>query len=334
MGVMSISTLRIFMAVVLIIGLSISVFLIAEYNYNSKSQQSTTEKPVVTNTNIVFCNSSTIATIVSFINNIRTNLGMEPVKLVNLGLAKTKVYEMINESYFGHCSPSGDIIPLEYPGLVKHFIEENIGVTIGHPLQGSLRELALSHIKSMIYKDAESNWGHRNSLLDPTNNEIDVSCARYKDRFYIVIYMIKDWINWTLQPSYVNGKVSAEGVVVINGSRLSSVSIYEYKRPNVISWPRKSGLMFTCDDYSIGSLYAIVVPGMSLAGDVRTIEAWRYEVNGQWFRVVFPLHKPSDGVMGYIIVFWVKNNLGIPHPYEPDRYSREIPSGMLIICKG
>jgi len=280
---------------------------------------------------VVFCGKDVKERVTAIINKARREAGVPPVKLVDLGLAQGKLAEMIDEGYFGHCNPRGLLYPLEHPGIVYYYVEENIGMTVGHPLQRFLLELARNHVYSMIYNDEAEHWGHRDSLLDPTNNLVDIACGVSGNRFYLVIYMLKAWINWTAPPHYDKGMVSAEGRVTLQSSSLVGVSVYEYKAPHVLSWPVKSGVEFTCQDYSIGMLYAVVGRGWAPGMGARVIEPAIYEVHGGWFHVSFPLPRPPNNSTYYVVVFWVKNTLGVKHPYDPSRYREEIPVGMLVV---
>ncbi len=339
-GLMSIST-RALLLVALIAIATILGFSYATGGGEGYATSTTVTIPPRTSTSvkqsqagITFCGGDVRERVVAIINKARGSVGVPPVSLVDLGLARGKLMEMINEDYFGHCNPGGLLYPLEHPGLVYYYVEENIGMTIGHPLQGSLLDLARSHVYSMIYNDEANHWGHRDSLLDPTNNLVDVACGASGDRFYIVIYMVKAWINWTNPPHYDKGVVSGEGRVTLRGSSLAGVSVYEYKAPHVLSWPVKSGVEFTCQDYSIGRLYAVVGSGGASSTGVRVIEPTVYEVHGGWFHVSFPLPRPPNNSTYYVVVFWVKNTLGVENPYDSSRYREEIPAGMLVVGRG
>ncbi len=338
-GLMSIST-RVLLLVAIV-----AIATILGFSYSTGGGEASTTSTVTvpprtltsvkqSQRGITFCGRDVRERVVAIINKARSSVGVPPVSLVDLGLARGKLVEMINEDYFGHCNPSGLLYPLEHPGLAHYYVEENIGMTIGHPLQGSLLELARSHVYSMIYNDEANHWGHRDSLLDPTNNLVDVACGASGNRFYIVIYMVKAWINWTTPPRYDRGMVSAEGRVAMEGSSLAGVSVYEYKAPHVLSWPVKSGVEFTCQDYSIGKLYAIVGSSGAPGEGVRVIEPALYEVHGGWFHVSFPLPRPRDNSTYYVVIFWVKNTLGVENPYDPSRYREEIPAGMLVVGRG
>jgi len=328
---MSLSTRNVLLVGVLALLLLIATFYLSYNTGISHNLKTTTTTTELSNNTIIFCNKTIKEKLVKLINEERQKKGVEPVKLVDWGLSKIKLIEMVNKKYFGHCNPEGLILPVEYGNASHYYFEENLGITIGHPLNGSMYWLAKNHIESMIYNDSDSDWGHRNSLLDPTNNLIDLSCGIINNKFYIVIYMIKGWIKWIEPPHYDNGKVIAEGEIQMQGSRLTSVSIYEYESPKVIQWPVKSGIKFTCNSYNIGKAYAVVVPGSSLSGTLRSIEATEYMVRDNWFRIVFPLNNPAVENRTYIILFWVKNKLGVFHPYDPERYNDSIPSGMLVV---
>jgi hypothetical protein len=70
-------------------------------------------------------------------------------------------------------------------------------------------------IYNLVFDDALSMWGHRDSLLDPCNNYVAMATSyfwsgAYGARYYVV-YMVAKWVEWVSPPCYEGGRFTAEG---------------------------------------------------------------------------------------------------------------------------
>jgi hypothetical protein len=70
-------------------------------------------------------------------------------------------------------------------------------------------------IYNLVFDDALSLWGHRDSLLDPCNNYVTMATSylwsgAYGARYYVV-YMVAKWVEWVSPPCYEGGRFTAEG---------------------------------------------------------------------------------------------------------------------------
>lgn len=272
------------------------------------------------------CEPYVIDKATSEINEIRAEYGLPGVRYINTSIALHKVLDMLHNGYFGHCNLNG--VPSSYNYTMMggvFYPEENLGVTYAYQgsLSGDPLNYTLSHIWAMVYNDSSSSWGHRDSLLDPTNNYVDIACAYNDKQFYLAIYMFKVWVEWVEPPSYDNktGMFHASGYVTLENSSLNAITVYSLKVKDVVSWPRRDGVTFTCPTLSVGKLEAIVSP--YTAPGVKTIMPETYIVSGSFFNVTF--HVPVKGDSYTTIIFWVNNTLGIKHPFDTERYNESIP---------
>lgn len=271
------------------------------------------------------CNGSVVWAAVERINELREEFGVPPVHYMNTTVALYKVRDMVERDYFGHCDPDG--VPY-FLGYTLHGgvydAEENLGVF--YSMEGELRGTPLNYtlrlIDGMVYNDSESNWGHRDSLLDPTNNYVDVACAYNGKRFYLAIYMLKVWVDWIDPPAYndTSGLFHAAGRITLVNSSLEYVGVYVWKAPHVISWPRRAGLTFTCHSISISDFYAYVLP-YRVEG-ARVIEPETYVVDDGFFNVTFHVPRFNDSYT--IIVLWADNTLPVKHPFDKERYDKMV----------
>ena len=327
--------IRILMLVLIILLVSIVMYMTVENvaptaptteRLSTTTMTTTSGGPRPVTQGYSLCNSTIISKAVTYINEIRSGYGLPPVKYVNASIATYKVKSMMSLAYFGHCNLNGTPYLYDYTKIGgRYFSEENLGVT--YVYQGRLTEdplnLTLDHIWAMVYNDSSSSWGHRDSLLDPTNNYIDLACAYNDKRYFLAIYMVKIWVNWIDPPIYDNqtGIFHASGYIVLENSSLVQVGVYSIEKENVISWPRRAGIAFTCSSLSLGDLYAVVTPHRVTG--VKTIIPETYIVDDNYFDVTFHISVEKDRYL--VIVFWINNTLPVAHPFDPERYGGGIP---------
>ena len=263
------------------------------------------------------------------INKEREKSGIPPVELIELGIAEYRANDMLANNYYGHCDLEG-----RHPGYYYtilnglYAMEENVGLTyisLGDDPAEKAREL----VRAMIYDDAHANWGHRDSLLDPTNNKVDIGVAYGEGWLYIVIHMQKAWVEWTIPPIYdpETGIFRAKGELLLNASKLDSVIIYwsDYDT-RLITGDPGCGTRFncTCDSYDIGeSVAGVVESSLYYYEEIDTIIAKEWSVSGRTFSISFKWKPEKPGL--YTIVLWAKNTLPYTHPYDKDRYKYYLP---------
>lgn len=266
------------------------------------------------------------------INSARAALGLPLVEpSLEYVAANYRAQDMLAGGYFNHYDLSGRLPNYHYTSLGgAYYIEENIGYYYSPPLDAdravnSSREL----VHDMIYDDAASGWGHRDSLLDPTNNRAEVGVAWNGSRLFLVIHMVKEWVSWSSPPHVSGGVFSCSGSLTMNGSMLKSVVIY-YSDPgdhDNFSYNPSLRVLVGEESYSLGSLVAGVAPPPMFYPGLQTIRPSKWSVSGQSFSVAFNASGLGSiaGPGLYTVVLYASNTLGVQHPYDPDRYSGEIP---------
>lgn len=260
------------------------------------------------------------------LNTFRREYGLPPVELMNLTIAQYRAEDMLSNKYFGHCDLNGLTANYWFTTLGGRYgMEENVGITLYYR---SLRGAVQDHVYNMVFNDSASQWGHRDSLLDPTNNYVDIGIAWDGDLFYIVIHMLKVWVEWNYTPVYnpILGYFDASGTILLNNSKVTSVIIYRTDLSTTQYYEPGFGdkVIFTCDRALIGEPVAGVVPSsMYYYTDIETIVAntW-YDSNGR-FHISFTWRPSQPGI--YTIVIYVENTLGVSHPFDKERYADSLP---------
>ena len=257
--------------------------------------------------------NKTITSLFLTLNKEREKYGLPKLKLMITGIAQFRAEDMINRSYFGHYDPEG-YPPFYYYTKMGgvYSLQENVAETRyidGYVEISEIEKIAVSHILDMIYNDSLSNWGHRDSLLDPANNFVDIGLYWNSQRVVIVIHMIGRHVEWINPPSIENMTFIASGILDENVS-FSSVIIYYHPPP-------QREFVFR-QYYEIGSPIAGVAPEPYYYPDIATWRPVHWDISSNKFDISFKI-KPIFGSGFYTIVIWVKNNSGILHPYDPER---------------
>lgn len=267
-----------------------------------------------------------INAVLSKINEERRKFGVPPVNLLNDTVTRFRAEDMYGNEYFGHCDLSGMAPNYHYTRLGgSYVIEENLGYYYIVGRRISPTDNAVKSVEKMIYDDAESDWGHRDSILDPTNNFVSVYALWDDSRLFLVIHMMKIWVEWITPPVIREKAFIAEGRILLNGSKLHSVLIY-YSSPNTSRiFNSRLNVLETCSSYSVGELIAVVVPEPYYYAGIKTIRPLKWLISNQYFRIEFPVNliRGREGL--YTIVLYVENTLQITHPFNKERYRNYLP---------
>lgn len=271
---------------------------------------------------------SVVLDVLDEINRERGKAGVPPVALSDQSVAADyRSNDMLSGNYFNHYDWGG-----YYPGYYYTLMggtfamEENIGYIYGSPLRESeIPPNAVSLVHDMIYNDAASDWGHRDSLLDPTNNLAEISAAWSSSRLFLTIHMIKSWVNWTAPPRFEGGVFSCSGSLLLNGSMIKYGAVY-YSDPDdhdQMSYDSYLEVYKGERGYSMGDPVAGVHPILLFQG-IAVIRPTAWTDAGSGFSISFPL-SASRGPGVYTVVLYAQNTLGVEHPYDPERNAELVP---------
>jgi len=158
---------------------------------------------------------------VEHLNRIRDKEGIPPVQLIDLNVARYRAEYLARTNLFSHYDSEG-----RHPGYWfskldsgLYGVEENLMewyVTDAHSLPRSIAKVNYTDaVYRLVFDDASSNWGHRDSLLDPCHNYVAMATSYFWNRTYgaryYVIYMVAKWVEWVSPPRYEGGRFTAEG---------------------------------------------------------------------------------------------------------------------------
>ena len=316
--------------------LTIALIVLALIIYIGKSPQSiqqdtftttetpttTTETPTPTNIPHTELYDEVVKAAIDALNEYRKREGVPTVEFMPLKTPLYRAMYMYNNSYLSHYSREG-VHPNYFYTILDggwYSVEENAGYSFCTKCINP-KEAVVRHIYNMIYNDAESNWGHRDSLLDPCNNKVSVAAAWDSDKLYVVIFMVSHWAHWISPPSYDGTTFSLKGYVNLPPRQISQgLALY----PILIYRDVPNPSYYYRGYYSIGDLYAGVLP-KEYGGyypNMITIRADKYivqQVGDTWFvDISFRLDLPRDGALYTIVMFSAPTDVAWK-PYNPVR---------------
>ncbi|MGC9171193.1 MAG: CAP domain-containing protein, partial [Thermoproteus sp.] len=240
------------------------------------------------------------------LNQIRSSMGIPPVNLTTLNVAEFRAQYMARHDFLSHYDREGRHPIYYYTKLDggKYAVEEN-GCACWR-CRAITADGGKDMVSLMIYNDSSSQWGHRDSLLDPCNNYAAIAAARNGDDVYAVIYMVAKWANWADPPTYSNGIFYAKGYVMLpppeklpDGRPYYPILIY-CDVPNPSYYYRRY--------YNIGQPCAGVLPPNTNTyySNLATIRADVYNIqktqNGWLVEVEFR-YTPPPGVLATVVMF-------------------------------
>ena len=128
------------------------------------------------------------------INEDRKSHGVGPVVLSNIVSAQNHADDMLNAGYFSHWNTDGVKPYVTYTKLGgRGLVAENVSYVQAHCLAANCFANSYDPFKEindseygMMYNDANSNWGHRENIINPDHTHVNLGIAYDNQRFYFV----------------------------------------------------------------------------------------------------------------------------------------------------
>ncbi len=271
---------------------------------------------------------SAVDSMLERLNEERAAVGLAEVGLVSPIASSYRTEDMSAEGYFNHYDLNG-YLPTYYYTLLggRHAMEENIGYLYTPSFDPrDVPDYSASLVHDMIHDDAASAWGHRDSLLDPTNNLVDISASWTGSRLFVALHMIKSWVNWTKPPTLNGNAFSCSGNLTMSGSTIDYVYVY-WSNPSEhddMTYSTDLKILRGESGYSMGGLVAGVIPYLYYYEGVENIRPSEWSISGTSFSIAFNFNA-THGPGIYTIVICATNTLGVAHPYDPERFADAVP---------
>lgn len=228
--------------------------------------------------------------ILSLVNELRRRHGVPEVRYANTGVAQYRANYMLREKLFNHYDRQG--LPPFYYFMIHgnyFYSEEAIGyVQFRNYPEHMVEEAVRGIIMDMVYRDADSGWGHRDTLLDPCFNYGDVGLARDRNYVYVDVTMVSAWIQWASPPRVKDNMFHAKGKVFHMVPERVTLFRAEVSERNL---EKRS--------YDLGEPIAMVLPEPYYVRGIETIrpKTWRM---GQELELEFRLPK-FQGLVSVVI---------------------------------
>ena len=167
------------------------------------------------------------------VNADRLEHGLTPVKLGSNPAAQYHVEDMMAFGYFSHWNTNGVkpyVSYTEHGGLAS--VKENIAASCceGFSCEMEPFELIKKFQHLMVYDDAESNWGHRDNILDPNHSLVNIGITWDDNNFYFAQHFETKLIDFK-KINLSNEKILEISGRMPDGYRLKSISMFQDDRP-------------------------------------------------------------------------------------------------------
>lgn len=165
------------------------------------------------------------------------------------------------------------------------FVDENIA---WYSTSGSFdaKEAIKSLEWQMMENDAQSNWGHRDNIVDAFHNKVNIGIAYDSHNLYLVEDFENDHITWsTLNQS--GNEMTMDGTITKAGLSISDVAIYYDEIANLTTQQLEHAPYN--GSYDQGTLVGLAVPSGLKSQEGITIPAKTWSQTGQDFQIDFDL---------------------------------------------
>jgi len=175
------------------------------------------------------------------VNDDRKKHGVLPVSLGNNSAAQNHADDMLQTKYFSHWNSEGVKPYVTYTFFGgRGNVAENIANTFSEcptfncipSVFDPYKEIERLHY-GMMYDDAGSNWGHRDTIIDPNHTHVNLGIAFDNDNFYFVQHFETIIIEWT-KIELVNTELKMVGTLP-DGFSIEQIQIFSDVNPKPLS---------------------------------------------------------------------------------------------------
>ncbi|MDH3278228.1 MAG: CAP domain-containing protein [Nitrosopumilus sp.] len=196
------------------------------------------------------------------INIDRLEHGLNPVKLGNNQAAQAHVEDMMNFGYFSHWDSNGVKPYVTYTKLDgRAYVKENIAASWceGFTCKMNPAELIEKFQYLMVYDDAESNWGHRDNILDPNHSLVNIGITWNDNNFYFAQHFETKLIDLK-NVEFSEDKVLRISGKLPSGYSLKSITVFQDEPPLPLSGEDlESSSPYNQNFYNSGTIAGILV---------------------------------------------------------------------------
>ncbi len=216
------------------------------------------------------------------INEDRLSHGIAPVQLGNNQAAQNHANDMLQYDYFSHWNTNGVKPYVTYTKLGGNaYVQENIATSWceGYGCIMEPKKLIEKAQYAMVYDDANSNWGHRDNILDPHHTHVNIGISFDNSDFYYAQHFENrffEWIEFSLDDEN-NLKIKGE---TPPGFAINSITIFQDSLPVSINGEQiQSTHPYNQRFYDGGELIGILVEKPDLFGFYEECDNKKIEIS-------------------------------------------------------
>lgn len=242
------------------------------------------------------------------INKDRLERGLSHVVLSNNRAAQIHADDILKQGTISHWLSNGEKPYVTYTknggaGYVAQNVATSqcIGFCTGYDLEKEIRD----HEHALVYNDADSDWGHRDNIIDPHHTHVSLGIAHNNNMFVLV---------QNFEDNYFDGYIqSPNSLVQINGKlregKIYNIGIYYDPLPT----PALYQLHKNDNFYEMGDFIAVVDRPLppnqyyEQPADYQLIVAKNWNERGQNILIDFDASQVFSRAGVYTIGIWLEN---------------------------
>ena len=263
----------------------------------SEGASESTSTPAETKEKNQDTNSQLIQYALTLINKDRKKHGLRNVTLGTLKCAQKHAEDMLQKGYFSHWDTMG------MKPYMRYSLEKGIGIVAENVAWSHAPVFTtidiMNDIKKlqylMVYDDAMCNWEHRDTILNPIYNRVNLGIAYDSETLYLVQdfeyvcleKLVVDQMPETSYGYYVTGdtpwkNITIEGIVIYFDPNPTNKT-----KDELIQEPYNNG-------YNQGIFIGMILPKNCKSPEGKTITATTWNMDPPNFYITFSLHEAIE----------------------------------------
>lgn len=178
----------------------------------------------------------------SLVNEDRQKHGADPVVLGTSRSAQAHAEDMLRNGYHSHWNSDGVKPYVTYTQLGgKHYVAENLSTTFLRcpsencgPHTFVPKEEIERHQHKMMYDDAEADWGHRDTIINPEHTHVNFGFTYDEKNFYFVQHFETKIIQWDYLELEPGSILRMEGSIPDDYS-IANIAVYLDPNPRTLT---------------------------------------------------------------------------------------------------
>lgn len=224
----------------------------------------------------------------SLVNSDRSQNGRPNVTLSSVISGQLHANDMLEQHFFSHWNTDGYKPYMRYTlAGGRGSVEENIAwyySSSSFDAKDVLKDLEWQ----MMYNDSDSSWGHKDNILNPSHNKVNIGIAVDSSNLYLVQDFENDYIQWSTFNISATNEVTMIGTLEGENLPMSQISIFYDSPPSSLTAQQLEQPPYS-GGYSTGDFAGMVLPPGYKSNNGVTITAQTWTQTGQTLQIRFNL---------------------------------------------